>query len=150
MQEVVDLNSPLTKTLNDLSGSPGLMFKVKENKEINEICKNWYEASKEKNLDKRKQPKMYIVSDIEGLFVETNYHLQNFDKSIKNPNLEYKRHFQPQYESFAHAWGEYVERNNKNSTNFLFNTKKNNEEIFINGGFFDFLSSLDQQQYMQQ
>lgn len=150
LQEVVDLNSPLTKTLNDLSGSPGLMFKVKESKEINEICKNWYEASKEKNLDKRKQPKMYIVSDIEGLFVETNYHLQNFDKSIKNPNLEYKRHFQPQYESFAHAWGEYVEKNNKNNTNFLFNTKKNNEETFINGGFFDFLSSLDQQQYMQQ
>ena len=75
LQEVVDLNSPLTKVLNDLNGSPGLMFKVKKNEEINEICKNWYEASKQKNLDKEKQPKMYIVANIEAS-VNGNYTLE--------------------------------------------------------------------------
>ena len=102
-QEIIDLNSPLTKTLNDVNGLPGLMFKVKKNEEINEICKNWYEASKQKNLDKEKQPKMYIVANIEGLFTEVNYHLQKFDKYNKTPYIEYRRYLEPQYESFVNT-----------------------------------------------
>ena len=150
LQEIVDLNSPLTKTLNDLSGSPGLMFKVKKNEEINEICKNWYEASKQKNLDKEKQPKMYIIANIEGLFTEANYHLQKFDKYNKTPYVEYRRYLEPQYESFVNTWKEYVEKNNKGRIDFLFDVEKNNDEKFINGGFFDFLCGFDHQQYIKQ
>ena len=149
LQEIVDLNSQLTKVLNDLSGSPGLMLKVKKNDEINEICKNWYEASKDKNLDKKYQPKMYIIANLEGLFTEVNYHLQQFDKFNKNPNYEYKRHLELQYDSFVHAWKEYIEKNWKGEDNFLFNTKKNNDETFLNGGFFDFLHDLSYQHYSQ-
>ncbi len=150
LQEVVDLNSPLTKALNDLNGSPGLMFKVKKNEEINEICKNWYEASKQKNLDKEKQPKMYIVANIEGLFTEANYHLQKFDKYNKTPYVEYRRHLEPQYESFVSAWKEYIEKKNKGRIDFLFDVEKNNDEKFINGGFFDFLCGSSHRQYIKQ
>lgn len=150
LQEIVDLNSPLTKVLNDLNGSPGLMLKVKKSEEINEICKNWYEASNQKNLDKEKQPKMYIIANIEGLFTEANYHLQKFDKYNKTPYVEYRRYLEPQYESFVNTWKEYIEKNNKGRIDFLFDIEKNNDEKFINGGFFDFLCGFGYQQYVKQ
>jgi hypothetical protein len=46
---------------------------------------------------------MYIVANIEGLFTEANYHLQKFDKYNKTPYVEYRRHLEPQYESFVSA-----------------------------------------------
>ena len=46
---------------------------------------------------------MYIISNLEGLFTEVNYHLQQFDKFNKSHNYEYKRHLDLQYDSFVHA-----------------------------------------------
>ncbi len=92
-----DDSSNKTKVITNKDGQPGILYQTKDTKLLGKIYKNLTDAQKDDKLEEKPEriknewgkPRLYIVNNLEGLYNEANYHINNWWCNDKGKTFEY-------------------------------------------------------------
>lgn len=97
--KTTDQENPKVKTLVDESGGNGVLYTVSEKADLlKDIFQDLATAKKDNDapessnvtIDAFHQPRLYIVNNIDGLYNEATYHINNWFSSSKGQDRDYQ------------------------------------------------------------
>jgi len=133
-----------TKIIANKDGKWGIMYHIEDNKLLNAIYNDMAKAynytqeedpkpsGNAKTLDNWRQPRLYVINNLEGLINEANYHVINYLTKDTSYNTDYRKIYSgTEYETFASNFitGKDDKGDESHKTNTSFGRAKVSTEI---------------------